>query len=65
MKFSKDKDWKKAGMKVLASHKGKKQAYESYLKIDPVRADAYLKFVSEHQHAVYISWDKDKQRFVA
>lgn len=65
MKFSKDKDWKKAGMKVIESHKGKKKAYESYLKIDPVMADAYLKFVSEHQDAVYISWDKERHRFVA
>jgi hypothetical protein len=65
MKFSKEKDWKKAGMKVIDSHKGKKKAYESYLKIDPVLADEYVKFVSEHQNAVYISWDKERQRFVA
>jgi hypothetical protein len=65
MKFSKEKDWKKAGMKVIDSHKGKKKAYESYMKINPVLAEAYLKFVSEHRDAVYISWDKDRKRFVA
>ena len=65
MKFSKEKDWKKTGMKVIDSHKGKKRTYESYLKMNPILADAYVKFVSENQHAVYISWDKERQRFVA
>jgi hypothetical protein len=53
------------GLKVIESHKGKKKAFESYLKIDPIIADAYIKFVSKNQPAVYISLDKERQKIVA
>jgi hypothetical protein len=65
MKFSKEKNWKSAGLKVINDHKGKKKAYESYLKIDPHIADEYVKFISKHPNAVYISWDSERKRFVA
>jgi len=65
MGIFKNKNWKEKGLQVVNSHKGKKNVYESYLKKSPKMADEYLKFVSRNTEAVYISWDEDKQRFVA
>jgi len=65
MGLLKKKDWKKEGLKVVKSHKGKLQVYENYQKKDPNMADAYLRFLAKQPDAVYIAWDKDKGRFVA
>jgi hypothetical protein len=50
---------------VANSHVGKKRVYEKYQQMDPKMADEYLKFLAKQPNAVYISWDKDKGRFVA
>lgn len=65
MGLSNKKDWKERGMKVINGHKGKLRVYESYQKQDPKMAEEYLKFLAKKPDAVYISWDKDKGRFVA
>ncbi len=65
MGIFKNKNWKEKGLQVVNGHKGKKKVYETYLKKSPKMADEYLKFVSKNTEAVYISWDEDRQRFVA
>ena len=65
MGIFKNKNWKEKGLQVVNGHKGKQKVYETYLKKSPKMADEYLKFVAKNTEAVYISWDEDKQRFVA
>jgi hypothetical protein len=65
MSDKKDEKWRKAGMKVINDHSGKKKVYENYMKVNPRIAEEYVKFVSKHPDAVYISWDNIKQKFVA
>jgi len=65
MGLSKNKNWKERGLKVINGHKGKRKVYESYQEKDPKMADEYLKFLAKQPDAVYISWNKDKGRFVA
>lgn len=49
----------------MNGHKGKRKVYESYQQKDPKMADEYLKFLAKQPDAVYISWNKEKGRFVA
>ena len=65
MGIFKNKNWKEKGLQAVNGHKGKKKVYETYLNKSPKMADEYLKFVAKNAEAVYISWDEDKQRFVA
>jgi len=65
MGLSNKKNWKEKGLKVVKSHLGKMKVYESYQKKDPQMAEEYLRFLAKQPDAVYISWDKDKGRFVA
>ncbi len=65
MGLSNKKNWKEKGLQVANSHTGKKRVYENYQKKDPKMADEYLKFLAKQPDAVYISWDKDKGRFVS
>jgi hypothetical protein len=60
-----EEKWHKAGMKVINSHSGKKKVYETYLKKNPKLAEEYLRFISRHPDAVYITWDSVKRKFVA
>lgn len=60
-----EEKWHKAAMKIVNKHSGKKKVYESYMKIDPKRAEEYLRFISKHPDAVYITWDSIKKKFVA
>jgi len=60
-----EEKWHKAAMKVINEHSGKKKVYEKYLKINPKIAEEYVRFISRHPEAVYISWDNIKQKFVA
>lgn len=61
----KKKNWKEKGLKVVNGHKGKRKVYEIYQKADPVIADEYLKFLAKQPDAVYIKWDKEKNKFVS
>ena len=65
MGIFKNKNWKEKGLQVVNGHKGKQKVYDTYLKKSPKMADEYLKFCAKNTEAVYISWDEDKQRFVA
>lgn len=65
MSEKKDKKRFEKGMKVINSHKGKQNVYETYKKLDPAIAEEYVKFLSKQPDAVYIRWDKEKKRFVA
>ena len=65
MGLSNKKNWKEKGLKVINGHNGKKKVYETYQKADPKMAEEYLKFLAKQPDAVYISWDKDRGRFVA
>ncbi|MCD4694632.1 MAG: hypothetical protein K8S16_00215 [Bacteroidales bacterium] len=64
MGLLRNKDWKEKGLKAIEEHKGKKQVYEVYQKKNPQMAEEYLKFVSKNSDATYISWDKDRKKFV-
>ena len=65
MGLLKKKDWKEKALKIVNGHKGKMKVYEALQKSDPVKADEYLKFLAKQPDAVYISWDKERKRFVA
>ena len=65
MGLSNKNNWKEKGLKVVNSHTGKKKVYETYQQSDPKMAEEYLKFLAKQPDAVYISWDKDRGRFVA
>ncbi|MCD4789526.1 MAG: hypothetical protein K8R37_05950 [Bacteroidales bacterium] len=52
------------GLSIINSHSGKKKVYDTYMKANPEMADMYLDFVSKHTGVQYISWDKNKNRFV-
>lgn len=57
------KDYTERGRKVIAIHKGKYTTYHKYLDINPDVAEKYLAFIGKHPGAVYIRWDKAKERF--
>ncbi len=52
------------GLITIYSHKGKRKVYEFYKRHKPEMAIMYLKFVSEHCWAQYITWDDIHKRFV-
>lgn len=52
------------GLKIIYSHKGKRKAYEFYRRHKLEMAIMYLKFVSKHCWAQYITWDDIHKRFV-
>lgn len=63
MKLFSKKNWKERGLEIINSHFGKKRVYETYLQLNPVVAEKYVRFVAHNTHANYITWDKDQQRF--
>jgi hypothetical protein len=65
MGLSNKKNWKDKGLKVINGHKGKQKVYETYKQSDPDMAEEYIKFHAKQPDAVYISWDKEKKRFVS
>jgi hypothetical protein len=65
MIFSKIKSREQVAMKVINSHKGKRLVYETYKRKDPDMAEKYMKFIMRNRDAMYISWDKQRKRFVA
>lgn len=52
------------GLITIYSHKGKRKTFEFYRRHKPEMAIMYLKFVSEHCWAQYITWDDIHKRFV-
>lgn len=65
MGLSNKKNWKEKGLKVVNAHNGKKKVYKNYEKVNPGMAEKYLRFLAKQPDALYITWDKDKGRFVA
>jgi hypothetical protein len=65
MNLSRVKDRKQVAMKVINSHKGKRTVYETYKRKDPEMAEKYVSFIARNRNAIYISWDKNRKRFVA
>ncbi len=65
MRLLKTKDWEKEALRVINGHIGKRRVYEAYQRLNPVMAEAYIKFIGRNRNAMYISWDKQRKRFVA
>lgn len=65
MRLSRTSDREQAALKVINRHKGKRIVYETYKRSDPDMAEKYIKFIARNRDAMYISWDKDRQKFVA
>jgi len=65
MKLLKTKNWERSALKIINSHLGKSKVYQTYLKLNPAMADEYIRFIFKNQHAMYISWDQSRKRFVA
>lgn len=65
MRLSKTSDREQAALKVINRHKGKRIVYETYKRRDPDMAAKYINFIARHRNAMYISWDKERKRFVA
>jgi len=59
------KDYKKLGEKIISIHKGKYETYQKYMSINPEIAQKYLCFIGKNPSAVYIRWDKAKERFTS
>lgn len=57
------KDYIQRGQRIISLHKGKYTTYQKYLSLNPEIAEQYLAFVGKHPDAVYIHWDKQKQKF--
>lgn len=62
-KLFSSKDYLERGRRIISIHKGKYTTYKNYLNINPDKAEEYLSFVGKHPDAVYIRWDKARQRF--
>jgi len=62
-KIFSSKDYLERGRRIIAIHKGKYTTYKNYVNVNPNMAEAYLSFVGKHPDAVYIKWDKTRQRF--
>jgi len=65
MRLFKTRDCEQTALKVINGHKGKRMVYEAYKRLNPVMAEAYVKFIGHNKNAMYISWDKQRKRFVA
>lgn len=65
MRLAKTSDREQAALKVIEKHKGKRIVYETYRRQDPDMAEKYINFIARNRNAMYISWDKERQRFVA
>jgi len=65
MRMLKTSDREQAALKVINRHKGKRIVYETYKRKDPDMAEKYINFIARNRDAMYISWDKTRQRFVA
>ncbi len=65
MRLLKTSDREHAALKVINRHKGKRIVYETYKIKDPDMAEKYIKFIARNRGAMYISWDKERKRFVA
>jgi hypothetical protein len=59
------KDREQTALNVIKRHKGKRIVYETYKRKNPDMAEKYLDFIAHNRNAVYISWDKQRKRFVA
>lgn len=57
------KNYLERGEKIIKLHKGKYTTYQKYLSVNPEIAEKYLTFIGKHPDAVYIRYDKDKERF--
>ena len=65
MRLLKTSDREQAALKVINRHKGKRIVYETYKRKDPDMAEKYMNFIARNRNAIYISWDKERKRFVA
>jgi len=65
MRLLKRSDWEKVAMEVINGHSGKRKVYQTYMRLNPVMAEKYARFISKNRFAMYISWDKERNRFVA
>ena len=65
MRLSRTSDREQAALKVINRHKGKRIVYETYKRNDPDMAEKYINFIARNRDAMYISWDKQRKKFVA
>ena len=65
MKLLKTSDREQAALRVIERHKGKRIVYETYKRSDPDMAEKYINFIARNRDAMYISWDKERKRFVS
>lgn len=64
-KFFSPKNYLERGERIIKLHKGKYETYQKYVSVNPDIAEQYLAFIGKHPDAVYIKWDKAKERFTS